>query len=285
VSFILKALKKVEQSANRRDPVIDLWQRKTDSEKASGKITGGLRPRTIALCAFFLALLISGSWLLLRYAPLPARNSLFDKPTPPSKEANPANMSAGVASAAGKTDLKPKPVRSAGRRVNAREKKTSTEKTAVSLRPGQGGLEKKQRKLPTNFNSIQAKTKPNAPAKSNRVDYKPTRSKRGPTHISGPTPGGDEPTLNKNNESFPPAAASSPLRTVGGPVVGDSSVLTGFYVQAIAWSKIPAERIAVINTKVVREGEFVEGMQVTRIGIDDVSLKKGEKTWLVRCGR
>ncbi len=50
-------------------------------------------------------------------------------------------------------------------------------------------------------------------------------------------------------------------------------------LQAIAWSSDPKSRLAVINSKIVREGGSVAGVIVTRIGKDDVFFKKGREEW------
>jgi hypothetical protein len=50
-------------------------------------------------------------------------------------------------------------------------------------------------------------------------------------------------------------------------------------LQAIAWSKQPAQRIAVINGHVVREGESVEGFSVNQIRKEDVIVNDGAESW------
>ena len=52
-------------------------------------------------------------------------------------------------------------------------------------------------------------------------------------------------------------------------------------LQAIAWSKNAAQRIAVINGHVVREGESVEGYSVTQIRQDDIIVNDGTESWQV----
>ena len=52
-------------------------------------------------------------------------------------------------------------------------------------------------------------------------------------------------------------------------------------LQAIAWSKNAAQRIAVINGHVVREGESVEGFSVTQIRQDDIIVNDGTESWQV----
>jgi Type II secretion system protein B len=50
-------------------------------------------------------------------------------------------------------------------------------------------------------------------------------------------------------------------------------------LQAIAWSKEAAQRIAVINGHVVREGESVEGFSVNQIRREDVIVNDGTESW------
>lgn len=52
-------------------------------------------------------------------------------------------------------------------------------------------------------------------------------------------------------------------------------------LQAIAWSKKAAQRIAVINGHIVREGESVEGFSVTQIRQDDIIVNDGTQSWQV----
>ena len=163
-------------------------------------------------------------------------------------------------------------------RTIPRKERIPARKTVVASRTGVRVLEKKEGKLPPAVNKTQAKTQLKPPAKKLEVDSRSIQTARDPINASGSPSQRGVPVLNKDDKAYPP-------QTVGKPAVDESSVLTGFSVQAIAWSKIPAERIAVINGVVMREGGFVEGIQVTQIGIDEVSLKKGDKTWLLQCGR
>jgi len=247
---------------------MDLWQRNTGPEKAFGRGTRRLRPRTIAFFVLFVPLLAIGGWLFLKYAPLLTEKSQPGKPMPQSKGAIATGMSAGAAPAPKKTDLTPKASSPPIPRTAPRKQKTPTRKTVVTSRTGVRVLEKKGGKPP--------------PA---RVDSRSFQTPGDPKSASGLPSRRDVLVLKKDDKAYPPPGESYPLPNAGKPAVDESSVLTGFSVQAIAWSKIPAERIAVINGVVMREGGFVEGIQVTQIGIDEVSLKKGEKTWLLKCGR
>jgi FtsZ-interacting cell division protein ZipA len=55
-------------------------------------------------------------------------------------------------------------------------------------------------------------------------------------------------------------------------------------LQAIAWSDDAAQRIAVINNHVVREGESVEGFSVTQIRQDDIIINDGTESWRLEFG-
>jgi len=56
-------------------------------------------------------------------------------------------------------------------------------------------------------------------------------------------------------------------------------------IQAIAWSANPAERIAVINNRVTREGASVDGYSIVTIAEEAVYARKEGKLWMVRFGR
>ncbi len=54
---------------------------------------------------------------------------------------------------------------------------------------------------------------------------------------------------------------------------------TRLEIQAIAWSSDPESRIAVVNSRIVREGGSVEGAFVTNIGKDEIIFRKGGEEW------
>ena len=50
-------------------------------------------------------------------------------------------------------------------------------------------------------------------------------------------------------------------------------------LQAIAWSEDASRRMVVINNRIVREGETVDGFSITQIREDDVIISDGSETW------
>jgi hypothetical protein len=50
-------------------------------------------------------------------------------------------------------------------------------------------------------------------------------------------------------------------------------------LQAVTWSRAPQKRIAVINNRILREGEIVSGYLISKINQDDVILSLDGKKW------
>jgi hypothetical protein len=55
-------------------------------------------------------------------------------------------------------------------------------------------------------------------------------------------------------------------------------------LQALAWFNDAAKRMAVINSRIVREGGSVDGYQVTQIRRQDVVVSDGKKSWRLEFG-
>jgi len=55
-------------------------------------------------------------------------------------------------------------------------------------------------------------------------------------------------------------------------------------LQALAWSEDVARRMAVINGRIVHEGELVDGYQVVEIRAEDVIVNAGGKSWRLEFG-
>lgn len=55
-------------------------------------------------------------------------------------------------------------------------------------------------------------------------------------------------------------------------------------LQALAWFDSAAKRMAVINGRIVHEGESVDGYQVIKIRQEDVVVNEGGKSWRLEFG-
>ena len=83
------------------------------------------------------------------------------------------------------------------------------------------------------------------------------------------------------------AAASTPAAGVKKPgkaktydKLNDSKLK----LQALAWSSDAARRMAVINGRIVREGESVDGYQIDQIRREDVIVVDGRQSWSLEFG-
>lgn len=82
-------------------------------------------------------------------------------------------------------------------------------------------------------------------------------------------------TTPKNIKKYGPNTNIKRLAAI--PVKQDNE--SRLRLQAIAWSSDPKDRMVVINDRIVREGESVEGVLVTHIGKDEVIFRKGSEKW------
>jgi hypothetical protein len=55
-------------------------------------------------------------------------------------------------------------------------------------------------------------------------------------------------------------------------------------LQALAWSSDTAKRMAVINGRIVREGESTDGYQISQIRQEDVIVTDGKQSWSLEFG-
>jgi general secretion pathway protein B len=70
-------------------------------------------------------------------------------------------------------------------------------------------------------------------------------------------------------------AVSMQVKEVEIPVLNDPELK----LQAITWSRDPQKRIAVINNRILRQGEAVYGYRIDRINQDDVVLSDAGEQW------
>jgi hypothetical protein len=81
-----------------------------------------------------------------------------------------------------------------------------------------------------------------------------------------------------------PRISQGPLkaRTAPGGVAPPSQENPVLELQAIVWSDDPESSFAVINGRIVRANGMVDGVNVTEIREDAVSLKHDEKVWEIK---
>lgn len=83
------------------------------------------------------------------------------------------------------------------------------------------------------------------------------------------------------------AAASTPaarVKKTGKAKTHDKLNDSKLKLQALAWSSDAARRMAVINGRIVREGESVDGYQINQIRQEDVVVTDGRQSWSLEFG-
>lgn len=118
----------------------------------------------------------------------------------------------------------------------------------------------------TESNNTAAAQKP-----QNRVEIKEpeTAASKAPAQAAETHPAADRPSQENPKEpsSIPSEAASS-------LILED----IGLRIQAISWNETPSKRIAVINSRLCREGERIKGFLILKINPDDIVVSNGKKT-------
>ena len=72
-----------------------------------------------------------------------------------------------------------------------------------------------------------------------------------------------------------PPEVSPKVKEIEIPILNDPEVK----LQALTWSKDPQKRIAVINNRILRQGDVVYGYRINIINQDDVVLSDGGEKW------
>jgi hypothetical protein len=111
------------------------------------------------------------------------------------------------------------------------------------------------------------KTRPSAPRRTPKMRRTP-RPSTAPVKTSKNFVSKKSATIRRAPSK--PAAASN----AGTPILTSDLKL-----QAISWSQNPANRIAVINGNILREGAELEGYSISRIAKDEVVVRKGGEEW------
>ena len=115
--------------------------------------------------------------------------------------------------------------------------------------------------------SAHRKTRPPAPRRTQKV-------RRMPYPATAPV------KTSKNYVSKKSATIRrSPSKPAAVPSGGIPVLTSGLKLQAISWSQNPADRIAVINGNILREGAALEGYSISRIAKDEVVVRKGAEEW------
>ncbi len=166
---------------------------------------------------------------------------------------------------------RPEPGRSAGQPAKSvtTEPKKQTSKTDpnTSTSRAVAGQSVSNPGLPSPAKQLQnpSTSEPLAPKPTSRQNLTPSKKS-----IAG-----------KRATARKPAAAAPKKRTIRTYAkLNDSKIK----LQALAWSSDAARRMAVINGRIVREGESMDGYQINQIRQEDVVVSDGRQSWRLEFG-
>lgn len=302
MSSILKALKKVESNGypagGTRSPEINV--RGGVSQRARRRLLF----KRISLALILVACVGAGGWAFIRYKPVVLK--WFSKPeteaqatkkdaatqggqktgdTGTAAAREKASRQRTVAVRTEKAPDKPlqRPEASMPRRPVAPEPSVPRKvdpappqsPPAPSL-PRQTGLP-----VPPAIQSPPAQSEPRAPGEPKAPPASPGIGQR-TTPPLPPVRPGSQPSKD-SSVSLPSSRFTRPGMPSTQPTPPMQEGERDLEVQAIAWSQDPGKRIAVVNGKVVREGGTLDGYSVVRIGLEDVTFKRGDVEHKLRC--
>lgn len=180
-----------------------------------------------------------------------------------------------------------------------RAENRSDSNTSQSIRPAPQAKQASQRKqppepLPRNANAeAVARAKPVLPKRiESRERFEPghnlpkaapsdaATAARADVNATGPQTGQTRPATPTGSVPPPDSKPEDESAYANADRLMDNRL----EIQAIAWSPVPDERMAVINSRILREGGSVEGFSVVAIRSDDVIVREKGRLYRVPFG-
>jgi len=280
LSSILKALKKIEEDSPPPHSHPSL-AKSLASKQAVRSNTGGRRPKVLYLFIVLLGLAVMTVILFSQRGLIIAKlMSIASSEAPTAGEASNTSRSnvyrAKVPTASSEPAQKPTTVTP---RPEAQIKKNGSgsgdKKYQASPNPG-------KRRVKSAASPSPGSPGPPAPDAALTAQVKKPPQKEGvPPPDSAPAP---RDTIRKDTRPTTPAAGAQQPAKPRSRETYDRITDSKLKLQALAWSDDAVRRMAVINGRIVHEGESVDGYQVVEIRADDVIVNEGGKSWRLEFG-
>ena len=261
MSTILKALKQIDQTTPPED--LQAWPPKIDTKETVKTRLQKIRlKRKVYLAALLTLLIVAVGWLVYSQKDLLLAKISSDRI---SENDRPGSTGPSENGPVYQAKIYPPPSKqTSGMKYDPAQ--TQTDKQPGQL-PGMSARQKSGKK-PIFTAAGKAESLPKSPSSKSRISPSPTGDRK------------------KAVRSKTRATAALPPKKTKSAVKQDSRSYrrldqSKLKLQAIAWSKTAAQRIAVINGNIVREGESVEGFSVTQIRQDDIIVNDGTESWQV----
>jgi len=266
LSSILKALKRIEGQSPPPEKFPALPESVDAKQAVSTNARKRWRLRRVITSSLVLLIIVITAVVVFQQRKL-ITAKIF--PPPPPATHPQKNQAAGEKSKMFRAKIPPATVRQAPKKSAAPGQKTKKTRTINRSTPSRvkdegqsaGSMPAAASQKPPN-RVIQHKP---APTKSPPEKYTPSKKS-----IAG----------KQRASSKPDAAAVRKTKAITYAKLADSSMK----LQALAWSKDAARRMAVINGRIVREGESMEGYQIKQIREEDVVVSNGQQSWSLEFG-
>lgn len=249
MSSILKALKKLENGFSEQREIRPRLQKRRTKKAIHQRMIGTWLYSKRFFIIFAVVILAIGGWLVLNRNPREEGQTLVEKTTTSSVE------SVGIPEKRASIPNMVQQKRPIGKDIEKSEPNTKAAKMkTISPR-------KVERKAPALF----AKKEMNPPKPLRQTEKK----------ASVPSINQKETSTIKDTEKSEQNIQAERFASI--PIKQTNE--TRLEIQAIAWSSEPESRIAVINSRIVREGGSVEGVNITNIGKDEIIFRKEGEEW------
>ena len=279
MSSILKALKKIEEDSAPPHTHPSLTK-SVASKQAIRSNTGGRRARVLYLSIVLLGIAVVTVILLSQRKFIIAKiMSIASSAAPTAGEVSSTSRNsvyrAKVPTASSKPAQKPSTVT---RRPEAQIKKnvsgSGDKKYQASTNPG-------NRRVKSGTSPPPRSPGLRAPDATLNAQVKKPLMKDLPPPDSAPA---QSVTAQKGTRPTAPAASAKQPAKPRSRETYDRIADSKLKLPALAWSDDAARRMAVINGRIVHEGESVDGYQVVEIRAEDVIVNEGGKSWRLEFG-
>ena len=281
MSSILKALKKIEENSPSPEPYPS-WPSPRDTKQLIDSNIKNRRRRRRFLYISLVLLLIAGTTAFLfnqRQMLVTKVLSIMSSEPPRVGEASDADQAtvyrAKVPISSAKPVRKtPAPTRQPRKPVKRQMPEKADKKLQAATRSSNRTQISGSPPPPNSPRSRTQQAEPNS--KINKPLKKASTS-------AGLQPAKSPAAVNKSRPIAPVTAARQPTQprsqTTYRPIENDKLKL-----QALAWTNEDARRMAVINGRIVHEGDSVDGYQVLKIRKEDVIVNENGKSWRLAFG-
>jgi len=268
LSTILKALKRIEQTTPSPEDLQDS-PRKIDTKKAVGaRVHKIWLHRKVYLAIILVVIMTAAGWLVYSQ-----KHRLASKIFPQQSSANAPVHRAKIYPASDESkDAAPQKAPA----QNQQNRRSGAEPGPRAVNRPPRGLPQLPASQKQQKNPIYSSTGTPRPPETN-ITAKP--------NMTPPPAAGSAESVQRDVR---PSAAAPETKSVSRATPTERSFErldeSKLKLQAIAWSKEAAQRIAVINGHVVREGESVDGFVVNQIRREDVVVNDGTASWQLEFG-